>query len=305
MDQGQLASRDLGCGDLSQRQPGAAYPGQDRLDTLAALGMARPGVVAECRRMTRNYNIHVLTLAQVPNLLRVEGSWPGPIALRAGWFRARARPWNETVTDPMLRLERGGAEFLIAVTRELFELGVGGVYSPALYGSASNVWQRAGFVEYARLDVMERPLSAVPGSDETATVREDPEPDWEEILEVDRAAFDGFWGMSRLGLSEAHETNRAGTALVTETDGRVSGYAIVGTQWGTIYLHRIAVHPEQAGKGLGASLLRSAISWGAGAGGRSIVLNVRPENERAKSLYRRHGFTDTGTALRVLRRERE
>jgi ribosomal protein S18 acetylase RimI-like enzyme len=305
VDQGQLASLDLGRGDLSQWEPGMAYPCQNRLDTLAALGMARPGVVAKRRRMARNYNIHVLTLAQVPNLLRVEGSWPGPIALRAGWFRARARPWNETITDPMLRLERGGAEFLIAVTRELLDLGAGEVYSPALYGSASNVWQSAGFVEYARLDVMERPLRAVAGLHETAAVTEDPEPDWDEILEVDRAAFEGFWGMSRLGLSEAHETNRAGTTLVTETDGRVSGYAIVGTQWGTIYLHRIAVHPQQAGKGLGASLLRAAIRWGADAGGRSMVLNVRPENERAKSLYRRHGFTDTGTALRVLRRERE
>jgi ribosomal protein S18 acetylase RimI-like enzyme len=67
------------------------------------------------------------------------------------------------------------------------------------------------------------------------------------------------------------------------------------------YLHRIAVRPELEGRGLGTSLLHAAFDWGRAMGGRSIILNVRAENHRAIGLYRRCGFTDTGTSLRVLR----
>ncbi len=303
MDHGELAPIDLGSGDRNERQTRSPQPVEDGSDTLTPLGMPGPGVMEQGRRMARNYNVHLLTLAQVPNLLRVDGSWPGPISLRAGWFRATARPWNETVPDPMVRLERGGSEFLIAVSRRLFELGAGSVFSPALYGSAGGVWRRSGFGDYADLDVMERSLSGATRPNGTALVRAEANPDWDQILAVDRAAFEGFWGMSRLGLIEAHRTNRSGTMLVAEALNGAAGYAIVGSQWGTVYLHRIAVHPDHAGQGIGGALLASAVEWGNRSGGGSMVLNVRPENTRARQLYERHGFSNTGTRLHVLRRQ--
>lgn len=263
--------------------------------------MARSGVVPQGRRVARNYNIHVLTLAQVASLLRVEGSWPGSISLNAGWYRARARPWNESITDPMVRLDRGGSDFLRLVSTHLHGLGIGTVYSPALYPSSTDVWRRAGFDGFVSLDIMERPLVGPPFPvDETKVVIER-RPNWEQILDVDRLAFDGFWGMSRLGLREAHMTNRTSAVLVVAEDNELSGYAIVGTQWATVYLHRIAVRPNAAGRGLGAALLASALDWGARSGGNSMVLNVRPENRRATRLYERMGFTRTETALEVLR----
>lgn len=250
--------------------------------------------------MTRNYNLHLLTLAQVATLLRVDGSWPGPIALNSGWLRARARPWNESVPDPMVRLDRGGSDFLGAVTRELFDLGAQAVYSPALYAGSTRVWRRSGFEGFALLDVMERSLGGGSATD-TGEVRLENDPDWKEILDVDRAAFEGFWGMSALGLTEAHETNRAAALFVATDEDRLAGYAIVGAQWGTVYLHRIAVLPADAGRGLGTALLTASIEWANRSGSRTMVLNVRPQNTRAKLLYRRHGFTDTGTSLQVLR----
>jgi ribosomal-protein-alanine N-acetyltransferase len=251
--------------------------------------------------MARNYNLHVLTLAQVESLLRVEGSWPGSISLSAGWYRARARPWNEAIADPMLRLERGGADFLRLVTAHLHGQGVEAVYSPALYPSATDVWRRAGFDDFVSLDIMERPLVGMPFPvDDTGVVIER-RPDWEQILEVDRLAFEGFWGMSRLGLREAQKTNRTSAVLVATAEGNVSGYAIVGMQWSTVYLHRIAVRPEEGGRGLGSALLVSALDWGTRSGGNSMVLNVRPENTKAKRLYERMGFVSATTALEVLR----
>jgi len=201
----------------------------------------------------------------------------------------------------MVRLERGGAEFLVAVGRRLFEMGAGAVFSPALYPGSTRVWRKSGFDDYARLDVMERSLDRAPTRDRPVAVEIDDSPEWNEVVELDRVAFEGFWGMSRLGLEEAHGTNRDTALMVTRNDHGLTGYCIVGSQWGTVYLHRIAVQPEHGGQGIGAALVGAAVAWGVSSGGKSMVLNVRPENQRAKRLYGRFGFTHTGTALEVLR----
>jgi ribosomal protein S18 acetylase RimI-like enzyme len=284
--------------DMETRRPDAI---EHCADTLTPFGVTRPGVVTQGRGMARNYNLHVLTLAQVASLLRVEGSWPGSISLSAGWYRARARPWNEFIADPMLRLERGGPEFLGTVTERLYGLGAGAVYSPALYPTSTDVWRRAGFEDHVSLEVMERPLSGVVNTAAATEVSLQARPDWDQILAVDRLAFEGFWGMSRLGLREAHRTNTTTAVLVISHDRRLSGYAIVGAQWATVYLHRIAVRPEETGRGLGHALLAAAMNWGSRSGGRTMVLNVRPENQMAKRLYERMGFSHTTTALQVLR----
>jgi GNAT superfamily N-acetyltransferase len=253
--------------------------------------------------MAGNYNVHLLTLAQVTALLRVEGSWPGSISMRAGWYRAQARPWNESVSDPMVRLERGGPDFLEAVTSHLLGLGAHAVYSPALYPTSTLIWRRSGYEDHVDLGIMERPISDLVPVTQPDLVSVQSPPDWEEIVRIDRLAFEGFWGMSRLGLREAHQTNRSTAVLVVENGSRLSGYAIVGVQWATAYLHRIAVRPDESGRGLGAALLTEAINWGRRAGGRGMILNVRSENQRAKRLYERMGFTSTGTALQVLRHD--
>ena len=202
----------------------------------------------------------------------------------------------------MVRLERGGAEFLVAVGRRLFEMGADAVYSPALYPGSTRVWRKSGFEDYARLDVMERSLDRATPQDRSVEVEIDDSPEWNEVVELDRVAFEGFWGMSRLGLEEAHRTNRDTALIVTRTERRgLTGYCIVGSQWGTVYLHRIAVRPEHGGRGIGAALIGAAVAWGISSGGKSMVLNVRPENHRAKRLYEHFGFTHTGTALEVLR----
>jgi len=203
----------------------------------------------------------------------------------------------------MIRLERGGAEFLGAVTERMLEMGVAGCYSPALYEGSTRVWRRAGYHDYAKLVVMERSLDAKTHRRDGHPIMAEPEPDWDAVLEIDRLAFAGFWGMSRNGLIEAHATNRVTTLLVATGEDHVRGYAIVGTQWGVTYLHRIAVRPDAAGKGVGSSLLAAAVDWGAGSGGRTMILNVRAENHKARELYERSGFSDTGTGLLVLRHE--
>jgi ribosomal protein S18 acetylase RimI-like enzyme len=204
----------------------------------------------------------------------------------------------------MVRLDRGGAEFLTTVRAELAELTGEAIYSPALFPGSTRVWRRAGFGDYSELTVMERSLPHVSSTASPHVVEAGDEPDWETILQIDRAAFEGFWGMSRLGLEEAHQTNQETILLTASTGEAPEGFAIVGSQWGLAYLHRIAVLPERSGLGLGASLLDAALRWGAARGARSMVLNVRDDNRRARALYERSGFTKTGTNLQILRHPR-
>jgi ribosomal-protein-alanine N-acetyltransferase len=203
----------------------------------------------------------------------------------------------------MVRVDRGGRDFLTSVLDTLYDLGAGSVYSPALFPGSTRLWRRSGFDDYAALDVMERSLlgDLEPAID--VEVRAEPYPDWDQVLAVDQAAFEGFWLMSRGGLAEAHDTNRVAVLLTVAAPRGLAGYSIVGSQWGTAYLHRIAVHPEETGRGVGTALLHSAIGWSTRTGARTMVLNVRPENTRAKRLYEHVGFKDTGTSLRVLRHE--
>lgn len=252
--------------------------------------------------MAGHNDLHPHTLPHVRNRIRIDGEWPSPITLTNGWSRATARPWNDETPNAFVRLERGTGEFLTEVTHTLGDLSGGhAVYSPAVYPQASRLWRRCGYVEAHLLDIMERATTS--GKDKVNTgVAFVEEPDWDMILEIDRAAFDGFWGMSREGLEEALASTRRSAVLGIGEPG-ITGYALVGAQWGVSYLQRIAVHPAHTGKGSGSALVRAALRWGRSAGAKSMVLNVRADNNRAHRMYRKEGFMDAGTPLSILRYE--
>lgn len=146
---------------------------------------------------------------------------------------------------------------------------------------------------------MERPLSTPAGPVQigmTTTA----DPPWDLIARIDDRSFQGMWRMSETGLREAFDSTRIAAVLLAG-DGEIpDGYALVGTQWGVSYLHRIAVDPERRGRGVGADLVRAAVSWARATIATVMVLNVRPANGEARRLYEREGFTSTGTDLHLL-----
>ncbi len=127
------------------------------------------------------------------------------------------------------------------------------------------------------------------------------QPDLEALEQLDVASFDRFWHMSREGLKEALDATPRSVLLVAEEEGKTVGYAIVGTQLGGGFLQRIAVRPQGEGRGIGMQLVGAAESWAVRAGARSMTLNVRRENNRARRLYLRTGYTASSSSLSVLR----
>lgn len=299
MDECQVTPLDGRRLDLDYVETGLEHTPSHGANTVGPLRMAATRVVTERRRVAGNYDFHLLTLPQVTDGFRVEGVWPSPISLQRGWGRATARPWNDEAPDAFMRLQRGRTEFLRAASETVSGMCGSGVFSPALFPSAMGIWTRAGYEEVGQLEVMERQLGAdLP--EPQRSVRVDPEPDWARVLEIDRVAFEGFWRMSIHGLTEALASTDQAAVLVVEDAGRVLGYAIAGSKWGIGYLQRVAVEPEAGGRGLGRDLVRASLRWARTSGARNLVLNVRPENERAKRLYHREGLTQATTNLRIL-----
>jgi len=233
------------------------------------------------------------------NRLIVEGAWPENLTVTRGWARGEARPWNDETAAGHLRLLRGSSAFLDEATSLVATASDGTVYSPALYPASTRIWKRVGYQPTSHLLVLEKGLSF--RSERPARpIAAISSPDWDDILEVDRAAFEGFWRMSRAGLVEAAGATPNSTVLGFHIEDRLAGYAIVGTQRTASYLQRLAVDPEHSGQGLGTDLVRASFDWARRRGARSMILNVREQSTAARRLYQGEGFHDTGVRLEIL-----
>jgi ribosomal protein S18 acetylase RimI-like enzyme len=69
----------------------------------------------------------------------------------------------------------------------------------------------------------------------------------------------------------------------------------------TGYVDDLAVHPDHQKRGLGSALMRWALAWIAGEGLRRARLHVRSDNAPAVHVYRKFGFTVSGSGLSYTR----
>ncbi|CAN5856893.1 hypothetical protein BH23ACT4_BH23ACT4_01920 [soil metagenome] len=235
----------------------------------------------------------------MPPAIQIEGSWPGEILLRRGWARGTARQWNPLIKAGSLRLLRGNSGFLTEATEWVARAAGGQVLSPALYPSAVRVWERSGYEELLRLNVMEKAVR--PTKSETpVSITTTAEPDFAALEDVDRAAFDRFWHMGAGGLVEAFGATPRSVVVEARQEGNLVGYAMIGSQGGACFVQRVAVDPTSRGQGLGSAMMDRSETWARRVGAVTMILNVRSDNEQARSLYNRHGFVDTVARLHVL-----
>ena len=82
--------------------------------------------------------------------------------------------------------------------------------------------------------------------------------------------------------------------LVRADDGKAAGYICGQCVADECELYRIAVLPDYRRLGAADMLMAEFISECEGKGVRSIFLEVRRDNEPAKPLYEKHGFTAVG-----------
>lgn len=88
--------------------------------------------------------------------------------------------------------------------------------------------------------------------------------------------------------------------LVVETDGQIVGTVQVQRRFSTwqaaeyLFLEDFAVLPAWRSRGAGAAMLAAVAERGRAAGAAAIRLDLHETNDRARTFYRREGFTDTG-----------
>lgn len=232
----------------------------------------------------------------------VRGKWPGEVILRSGFARGVARPWNESVPDAYLRVDRGSVGFLRSAHDALTGLGAPAVASPPLPVPRMGMWRDAGFTPWLELHMYGRDVLRKPPKPDHP-VSEGSNSQWQDAVTIDTAAFEELWRLGPLGLAEARNATTHSTfSVVLDAGGRVVGFSIVGIGSRIGYLQRVAVEPEARGHGYGRALVRAAIRWTVERGGTSLLLNTQPDNDRAARLYVSEGFHRIPNRLSVLRR---
>lgn len=128
------------------------------------------------------------------------------------------------------------------------------------------------------------------GSLSVAPINIEDEREFEELLEVDHAAFPWLWWNSAGEFRNYAAVPGVKIEGFRDPTGRMIGY--IGTtslgSWG--HLDRIAVHPDVQGRGLGRKLLIYSIARMKAFGARRVALSTQQSNHVSRALYESTGF---------------
>ena len=181
--------------------------------------------------------------------------------------------------------------------------GFTGVVTGALAAEEQHAFLAAGFTETERLHLLSHDLSDLPSAAcSGARLRRARPRDREAVLQVDLISFPTFWQLDDAGLTDALTATPHSrfTVAVDDASGRLVGYAVSGRSARNGYLQRLAVAPDEQGRGLGRALVADGLRWLARWRAEQCIANTQWGNEAALGLYERVGFRRLPEALAVL-----
>ncbi len=116
--------------------------------------------------------------------------------------------------------------------------------------------------------------------------------DLDEVLAIERASFSMPW--SRGAFLYEMQQNRVARCWVMREDGHVIGYLCLWEVADELHITNIAVHPTRRRQGVGRVLLQGVLEDARERRLRLVVLEVRPSNTEARTLYEGFGFRVIG-----------
>ena len=114
----------------------------------------------------------------------------------------------------------------------------------------------------------------------------------DQVVEIETACFNDPWSR-RLFEDALVEQNTTNLAAV-DPDGSVLGYISFTAILDEGGINNIAVHPACRGRGIASSLLEAFHQYGHQHGLAYLLLEVRPSNHNALSLYEKFGYREVG-----------
>ncbi len=127
------------------------------------------------------------------------------------------------------------------------------------------------------------------------------------LASLDAAAFPAGWNLDPTAIRDAAAaTPRSRIRVATRFErSRPVGYAVSGRAGRAAFLQRLAVDPDEQGRGIGAALVADGISWARRWRCLTMAVNTQDDNATARRLYERAGFVARTTGLVVLQLEFE
>jgi ribosomal-protein-alanine N-acetyltransferase len=116
--------------------------------------------------------------------------------------------------------------------------------------------------------------------------------DVDEVHALERRVFPHPW--SRANFMDSLSSGYDAWVLREPGEGALAGYFLVMYAVDEAHLLDVAVSGERHGSGLGRWLLDRIATRSRAMGMTSVLLEVRPSNERALQVYGRYGYTQIG-----------
>lgn len=114
--------------------------------------------------------------------------------------------------------------------------------------------------------------------------------DLDKVMEIEPRAYDFPWseGIFRDCLRVGY------CCWCYEENGELLGYGVMSVAAGESHILNLTVRPESQRKGLGNKLLKHFLQLAGRHGADTVMLEVRPSNRKAISLYEQLGFNEIG-----------
>ena len=115
--------------------------------------------------------------------------------------------------------------------------------------------------------------------------------DVDEVHALECSVFPHPW--SRANFSDSVQAGYDAW-LLRDAEGQLAGYFLLMYALDEAHLLDVAVAGARHGTGLGRYLLDTLCARAKDMGAESVLLEVRPSNERALAVYKRFGFAEIG-----------
>ncbi|MCP5149494.1 MAG: ribosomal protein S18-alanine N-acetyltransferase [Chromatiales bacterium] len=123
-----------------------------------------------------------------------------------------------------------------------------------------------------------------------SSIRPMSDADLDRVVVIERGAYEFPWspGVFRDCLRVGYD------CWVLERPSGIDGYGIMHVAVGEAHVLNLCIDVAAQGRGLGRALLGRLVELAEGARARTVLLEVRPSNYRARRLYAGMGFNEIG-----------